>query len=139
MVRGDLIEEVVNAVLYEGYILYPYRASSVKNQRERFTFGRVYPEAYSRAEGGTEPFEMRTECLVESERGAVDVTARFLQPIWREVFLFDQPALEISESELPKGRVVPELRVDDALYQSWQEARERQLMVGSIAIRNSKE
>jgi len=37
------LEQIVNAVLYEGYILYPYRSSSKKNRRERFTFGRVYP------------------------------------------------------------------------------------------------
>ena len=34
----ELVERIANAVLYEGYILYPYRASSVKNQR-RFNFG----------------------------------------------------------------------------------------------------
>ena len=51
----ELVEKLVNAVLYEGYILYPYRASSKKN-RERFTFGRVYPEDYSVAQHGAEPF-----------------------------------------------------------------------------------
>ena len=49
--NAALVEKVVNAVLYEGYILYPYRASSKKN-RERFTFGRVYPEDYSVAQEG---------------------------------------------------------------------------------------
>ncbi len=43
----ELVDKVVRAVLYEGYILYPYRASSKKNQRERFTFGRNYPKRYS--------------------------------------------------------------------------------------------
>ena len=47
--NAALVDQVVAAVLYEGYILYPYRASSKKN-RQRFTFGRVYPEAYSRAQ-----------------------------------------------------------------------------------------
>jgi hypothetical protein len=41
-----LVERIANAVLYEGYILYPYRASSVKNQR-RFNFGVLVPPAYS--------------------------------------------------------------------------------------------
>ena len=36
------VEPIVNAVLYEGYMLYPYRASSVKN-RQRWTFGGIYP------------------------------------------------------------------------------------------------
>src|ERR1700752_4038021 len=59
----QLVDTIVNAVLYEGYILYPYRASAKKN-RQRFTFGRVYPEAYSLAQGGAEPCVMQTECLV---------------------------------------------------------------------------
>ena len=46
----ELVDGIVDAVLYEGYILYPYRASTKKN-RQRFTFGRVYPEVYSVAEG----------------------------------------------------------------------------------------
>jgi hypothetical protein len=42
-VNEELVDRIVHAVLYEGYILYPYRASAKKN-RQRFTFGRVYPE-----------------------------------------------------------------------------------------------
>ena len=63
----ELVDKIVNAVLYEGYILYPYRASSKKNQRERFTFGRVYPRDYSEAQEGREPCLMQTECLVRNE------------------------------------------------------------------------
>ena len=39
-----LVDQIVDAVLYEGYILYPYRPS-VKNQ-QRWTFGGLYPRAY---------------------------------------------------------------------------------------------
>ena len=49
LMNQNLLEKIVNAVLYEGYILYPYRASSKKN-RQRFTFGRNYPEDYSIAQ-----------------------------------------------------------------------------------------
>lgn len=42
-----LLIRLSGAVLYEGHILCPYRPSSVKN-RQRFTFGRVYPRAFSR-------------------------------------------------------------------------------------------
>ena len=90
------LEQVVQAVLYEGYILYPYRASSKKNSRGRFTFGRVYPEAYSAAQNGAEPCRMQTECLVRSAGAApaVDVSVRFLQPVWREVGVLDAPHSE---------------------------------------------
>jgi hydrogenase maturation protease len=56
--NAQRLDQIVNAVLYEGYVLYPYRPSSKKNQRERFTFGRVYPPAYSVAQAGREPCAM---------------------------------------------------------------------------------
>ena len=36
------VDQIAKAVLYEGYMLYPYRPSSVKN-RQRWNFGVVYP------------------------------------------------------------------------------------------------
>jgi len=36
-----LVDQIADAVLYEGYLLYPYRPS-VKN-RQRWTFGGLYP------------------------------------------------------------------------------------------------
>src|SRR6185312_11733955 len=106
----ELVEKVVNAVLYEGYILYPYRASSKKN-RERFTFGRVYPEAFSVTEGGAEPFMMQTQCFLErlTDETCVDVEIRFLHPMAREVGLLAGPVNDINE--VAKFEVVPELRV----------------------------
>jgi hypothetical protein len=85
-VNRELVDKVVRAVLYEGYILYPYRASSKKNQRERFTFGRVYPRTYSEAQNGREPCSMQTECLVrnESHDASLETDVRFLQPLARE-------------------------------------------------------
>jgi hypothetical protein len=82
----DLVDKIVNAVLYEGYILYPYRASSKKNQRERFTFGRVYPKEYSELQGGREPYSMQTECLLrnESHDARLEISVKFLQPLARE-------------------------------------------------------
>jgi hypothetical protein len=84
--KRELVDKIVNAVLYEGYILYPYRASSKKNQRERFTFGRIYPQEYSDAQNGREPCLMQTECLVrnESHDAALEITVRFLQPLARK-------------------------------------------------------
>jgi hypothetical protein len=119
-VNTDLVDRIVAAVLYEGYILYPYRASSQKN-RQRFTFGRVYPEAYSLAQRGAEPCVMQTECLVEGSAPAVEISVRFLQPMWREV--------------LAEGRVVPELMVDGKLLQTWQEAIERTVNLPPLMLR----
>ena len=43
-------DAIAKAVLYEGYMLYPYRPSSVKN-RQRFNFGVLYPESYAEESG----------------------------------------------------------------------------------------
>ncbi len=96
----ELVDKVVQAVLYEGYILYPYRASSKKNQRERFTFGRVYPRTYSEAQNGLEPYSMQAECLVQNEShdASLEVDVRFLQPLARETD--EQLWLEAIEREV---------------------------------------
>ena len=66
-------EKIANAVLYEGFLLYPYRRSSTKNQ-QRWHFGTLGPK------GGADPAEMRTECLVEGQGdAAIEVKIRFLQ------------------------------------------------------------
>src|SRR5438067_379785 len=80
------IEEIANAVLYEGYILYPYRASALKN-RQRWNFGVLYPRAYSELQGGTDLWSMQTECLAKATEVAatVDVRVRFLQLIERSM------------------------------------------------------
>ena len=106
----ELVEKVVNAVLYEGYILYPYRASSKKN-RERFTFGRVYPEDYSIAQNGAEPFVMQTECLVRDEsKDALNKYQCAFSPshgAWGRIL--SAPITEMPEVE-PKFEIVPDLQ-----------------------------
>ena len=80
------IEEIASAVMYEGYILYPYRASAVKN-RQRWNFGVLYPRAYSELQGGTDLWTMQTECLVKAINAAatLDVRVRFLQLMTRSI------------------------------------------------------
>lgn len=74
----EQIRAIADAVLYEGYLLYPYRPSALKNQR-RWPFGVVVPRAYSEAQGGAEPWSMRTECVVVGPASAtLDVSVRFL-------------------------------------------------------------
>ena len=74
------LDQIVNAVLYEGYLLYPYRPSSTKNQRERFTFGRVYPAGYSARAHSSERCMIQTECILQcpAEGAKLEVTVRFL-------------------------------------------------------------
>ena len=126
-----LLEEIVNAVLYEGRMLYPYRSASRKNRRDRFTFGHVYPKDYGESRQGAEPCLKQTECLLQAlaKPPTVEVTVRFLQPIWREVgFVSDGAAFE----------VVPQLRAAGKLYHTWQEATERTVTVTLGPLRSSE-
>src|SRR5947209_20427118 len=107
---ADPIGAIADAVLYEGYILWPYRRSALKNRR-RFTFGGVYPPAHSEAHPD-DPAMMQTEVLVTGE-GPVEVTVRFLQVVERTVLD-------------GQDRPVDELEVGGRLYLSWQEAVERE-------------
>src|ERR1700737_2026058 len=123
------VDRIANAVLYEGYILYPYRASSRKN-RQRFTFGRVYPQDYGKAQNGAEPFAMQTECLLRNrgEMPTLEVRMRFLHPVARTIGLLAAPVPKLPADIEPSSLTfVPEVRVDDKLFQTWQEAVEREV------------
>jgi hypothetical protein len=133
-----LVNEVVESVLYEGYILYPYRPTSKKN-RQRFTFGRVYPHDYSVAQNGAEPYLMKTECLLASKRVTrLEVSARFLHVTSREILSLREPMLEIPASlSAVSVEVVPELRVDGQSFLSWQEAVEREVNLAPQALKQT--
>ncbi|MGO9544874.1 MAG: hypothetical protein ACLPPF_08780 [Rhodomicrobium sp.] len=113
-------EAIVKAVLYEGYILYPYRPSSVKN-RQRWTFGSLFPEDYA-ARDGYSASSMQTECLFKGgPETTIEVQVRFLHLIAREVgrLLAGLPANE------PAFEKVAVLRLDGEVFQAWEEAVER--------------
>jgi hypothetical protein len=109
--------KVADAILYEGYLLYPYRGSAQKNQ-VRFQFGVLMPPAYCAADP-SETSAFQTECLLEcADDAQVLITVRFLQLQHRIV------------QEVPAGGGEPSdvasLEVDGTAYTSWQEAAERQ-------------
>jgi hypothetical protein len=77
-VNLDPVRKIADAVLYEGYILYPYRASAQKNQ-SRWQFGVVMAPGYAAADESETSFT-RAECVLEhSGQPAVRVLLRFLQ------------------------------------------------------------
>jgi hypothetical protein len=75
------VEKIVQALLYERYMLYPYRPSALKN-RVRFPFGSLYPQSWRLACENTDAWKMQTECLVQGiPETVVEVRVRFLQLI----------------------------------------------------------
>jgi hypothetical protein len=102
----DPVRAIADAVLYEGYVLWPYRKSALKNQK-RWTFGGVYPPSHSERHPDDRSL-VRAECLMEGE-GEVEVVARFLHIVERRVSL-------------------------DAPYEEWDEAAEREFGPGRIEV-----
>jgi hypothetical protein len=128
-VNAGLLDGIVHAVLYEGYMLYPYRPSAVKN-RQRFNFGVVYPRAYSQAQGGTDACMMQTECLVKGNEDAqCVVSVRFLRMVERSVGRVLSPRSElvsVTESNIAE---VQRLQVNGKTFMAWQEAVEEAIEV----------
>ncbi len=130
----ELVEKIADAVLYEGYMLYPYRASSVKN-RQRFNWGALAPESYSIVQKGTEAFEMQTECLIQgNENTTFDVKVRFLHLVSREIGELENPIKEMPETGEPDFHFVPTFDVNGQLYQTWQEAIEREVDLPTLRL-----
>jgi hypothetical protein len=143
----DPVEKIAATVLYEGYVLWPYRRSAQKNQK-RWTFGGVYPRAYSEAEGGNDPWLMQTECLVIGESPVVEVKVRFLHVVERKVGRYaavgggfeTRPYHGVGEKQNAEARLefVDELRVGSERYLSWEEAAEREVVVEGPGLADLK-
>jgi hypothetical protein len=74
----DVARQIADAVLYEGYLLYPYRASARKNQ-VRWQWGVLVPPSYASG-GHGEHATSSSECLLEPGTDPVlQLRLRFLQ------------------------------------------------------------
>ena len=75
----EVVDRIANAVLYEGYILYPYRASSQKNH-SRWQWGVVMAPGYAAADPSESSFT-QAECVLEhTGQPVVQVILRFALP-----------------------------------------------------------
>jgi len=108
---------VADAVLYEGYLLYPYRASAAKN-RSRWQFGVLGPPAAASPAFAEDP-RMAMGCLLSPavRAGSVTIHLRFLQLQARQVLDAD-------------CRPVPSLRLADETVLTWDEAIEHEVTFG---------
>lgn len=130
----DSVRQIADAVLYEGYSLYPYRASAVKN-RQRFNFGVLSPTG-AEAHAPSETSHSRTECLVEGDQPSLEVRVRFLHLLAHEVLQPLAPASSAPCGYEAPFTPVPCLTIDDRQYQAWHEAVEREVVIESIDLRD---
>jgi hypothetical protein len=131
----SLVDRIADAVLYEGYILYPYRPST-KN-RQRWTFGGLVPRQWSERHGAGagEHWTMQTQCLVWGEPDArISVRVRFLQIIERCIGQLATPLRQWPPTSEPEYNLVPEMTVGDTRHECWQEAMEREIRVSAETL-----
>ena len=123
----DHARKVADAILYEGYLLYPYHKAAQKNQI-RFQFGVLMPLSYAQVDPH-EASSCQTECLLECPDAAqVRVLVRFLHLQRRLV-----QGVSAADGQL---RDVGTLSVDGTEYTGWDEAaeREQRVTVGVSAL-----
>lgn len=118
----DRARAVADAVLYEGYLLYPYRGTSSKNQ-SRWQFGVLGPPGAADASLG-EDDSMAADFLVDGAR-ALTLVVRFLQLQHRR-----------AEREFTHGEFEPvdELTTPAGSWLTWDEAVECEVSFGPLPL-----
>ncbi len=110
---------VADAVLYEGYLLYPYRADARKN-RSRWQFGVLGPPG-AHAAGLGEDSEVSGQALVKAAGDCeLRIAVRFLHLQHRGI-------------RDATGASVPELAVAGRAWLDWDEAVEQEITIGPCA------
>ena len=118
----DRVRTIADAVLYEGYLLYPYRSTSSKNQ-SRWQFGVLGPPGAGEA-GLGEDDTLATQFIVDGG-GELSVVVRFLQLQHRR-----------AERDVGEGRFerVDEFTSGSRTWVTWDEAVERELSFGPFDL-----
>lgn len=74
----DRVATLAQTLLYEGYLLYPYRTTSAKNQH-RWMFGTIYPRSFVETQDEADRWWTQTEVLVRGDDDTVTgARVRFL-------------------------------------------------------------
>ncbi|HUI22290.1 MAG TPA: hypothetical protein VLZ74_14755 [Methylocella sp.] len=128
------IKAVIEALLYEGYMLYPYRPSSIKN-RQRWTFGGLFPRAFGAGSG--DACEMQTQALFYAAKGAeVGIHIRFLHPLLREIGRLAAPSASLPTNDEVAYDIVPLMEVDGVRYLPCEEAIEREIVIPDLSVQD---
>ncbi|HEX3090645.1 MAG TPA: hypothetical protein VHQ23_18470, partial [Ilumatobacteraceae bacterium] len=116
---------VADTVLYEGYVLYPYRASAQKNQL-RWQFGVLAPAPYAES-SGAERWSMRSEVIVgPGELPRLTVRIRCLQ--------LQHRAIEATADEGASYVSVDSLDLDGTTAVPWDEAIDHEIDVETLEL-----
>jgi len=140
-VNFDDARAVADAVMYEGYILYPYRASSAKNQ-SRWQFGVVMSPGYTAVDPSERAFA-QTECVLEhTGQPALEMVIRFLQvqrrigagPSWDEAVEREVAVAVDAAQLLGGGECVTEFEIPAGEERGGDVVRRREGMTGTVSV-----
>ncbi|MDX6368020.1 MAG: hypothetical protein QOK30_3096 [Nocardioidaceae bacterium] len=122
----DRARAVADAVLYEGYLLYPYRATSGKNS-SRWQWGVLGPPGAAADGLGEEP-DLSSSCLLRVGADAeVTLRLRFLQ-------LQTRRAEAATPGDPTRFHTVEELRVGERTWLTWDEAIAHETELGPCRL-----
>jgi hydrogenase maturation protease len=125
LVFSEKTETFVRTLLYEGYALFPYHRTAIKNQKP-VPFGVVYPVGYSKSN----PYcadTLKSECiLIREERATLHISIRFLQMMRIQVYQDDEqlPEITVDNHKFYTGWQVIERRINlepIIIHGSWQQ------------------
>ncbi|MEP6513945.1 MAG: hypothetical protein ABJA79_08750 [Parafilimonas sp.] len=125
----SILENLTRTLLYEGYALYPYHRSAVKNQKP-IPFGVVFPRDYN-AHNEHARSNMQTQCIIDgSDDSLININVRFLHLKKIELLEHIAPEENAGNDFIP----VFNLTVKDKSYQAGWQTIERKITAGDLQI-----
>ena len=119
----SILENLTRTLLYEGYSLYPYHRSAIKNQKP-VPFGVVFPQSYNSYNEHSHAM-MQSQCIITgNEDSLINITVRFLHLKKTELFEKNENAF------IP----VYNLNIKDKIYQAGWQTVERKISTGDLPI-----
>ena len=120
MISFASAEQIADAVLREGRVLYPYRASAAKNQL-RWQFGVLAPRSFCEAEG-SDRWSMTTVGLLDGAQAATQILVRVR---------YGRSRARMVRCD---GEAVASAEIDGSLVTSFDETIEEQIDAGPVTV-----
>lgn len=127
------VQAIEGAVLYDGFILYPYRETPLRRQR-RWSFGPLYPRAYALTRDA-QLCSQQVQCLIRGDTDTqVEIRTCFLQLTDRQPGRLAEPVTALPRYSDPEFTPVERLDLGDESHHRWQEALEREVVLPAASL-----
>ncbi len=120
-----ILENLTRTLLYEGYALYPYYRSAIKNQKP-IPFGVIFPKDYNAFHEHSHS-NMQSQCIVTgSDNLTLNIDVRFLHLRKTELFEYNK-----NENDYVP---VFNLEINGNIYQAGWQTIERKIIAGNLTV-----